>query len=65
MKCRHHDDRESTHVSDIGRIPLCDECAKAESDNGLKVLKHSGYLWGFPVIEVHIDDTLDAEFIDA
>lgn len=67
MKCRYHSDRESTHVVDAlapPLVPVCDECADAERDIGaLKVTKHSGYLFGFPVIVK--EDALDAEFIDA
>jgi len=61
--CKHHPDRPSTHVVDVGKIPVCDECAVIEDANGLLVLRHRGYLWGLPIV-VRETDVLDAEYLE-
>lgn len=66
--CHYHPGVVSTHVVDcltLPLIPVCDKCAEAERKVGaLKVQKHRGYFWGFPIVVKEKDEILEAEFIE-
>lgn len=63
MNCKNHKDIPSTHITQSGNIPLCDDCTVAAREHGFIVRKHRGFLWGYPIVVQDDDGVLDARVI--